>query len=898
MKNITANQMRDMWFRFWQTKDHEVMESASLVPVNDPTLLWINAGVTPLKKYFDGSVVPNNRRMCSSQKCIRTNDIENVGKTARHQTFFEMLGNFSIGDYFKHDAIYWSWEFLTSDEWLGLEKEKLYITVYPTDQEAYDTWIEVGVSPDHIIRLEDNFWEIGPGPSGPDSEIFYDRGEDYDPEHIGIRLLAEDIENDRYIEIWNNVFSQYNAKSGLSREEYPELPSKNIDTGMGLERIVSVLQGAETNFDTDLFLPIMDKISEISGKQYDGSMPFKVIADHVRTITLALADGANFGNNGRDYVLRRLLRRAVRYARMLGIERPFMDELVSVVVGIMEYAYPYLIDQQEMVMAKIEKEEELFHRTLVNGEKRLFELFETSSDHTISGEEAFKLYDTFGFPFELTLEYATEKGFTISREAFDQCMKKQKELARSSRKTMSSMNNQNAELLNFKDESVFVGYEMLECDTTIIALFDGEKFVDSLTDQGYVVLKETPFYAESGGQVSDTGVIDDNHMVLEVVDLFKGPNKQHFHYVKFTGTIHKGDSVKAMVNEASRLATACNHSTGHLLQEALRDVLGKQVIQAGAYMDDNTLRFDFRYDQKITRDDLVMVEKKVNEQILGATDTKTEIMTLDEAKASGAIALFDEKYGDQVRVVTIGNSRELCGGTHVKNTGDIEKFAIASIESKGSNVYRIEGATRDNIDSVLFETIKPYNDEMIKLLVKARKVVEEASANGIILDFDLELNHDAPHSYEDILFNLDELAMVQEKVQNLDREYHNRLSEKVLSDLSMFDTMKETINGVECIIGMVENIDLSILKQVIDVLSQNMDNGFVFIANVHGGSVNYFAKASASLKDKVNCGQIVKDMSVKSNGNGGGSSLFAQGGGKIDDVTSIIAEVKEYIRHA
>lgn len=898
MKKLTANQMRDMWFHFWESKGHDVLESASLVPVNDPSLLWVNAGVTPLKKYFDGSEIPDNRRMCSSQKCIRTNDIENVGKTARHQTFFEMMGNFSVGDYFKKEAILWSWEFLTSDEWLGFEPEKLYITVYPTDKEAYDRWIEVGVDPSHIIKLEDNFWEIGPGPSGPDSEIFYDRGEKYDPDGIGIRLLEEDIENDRYIEIWNNVFSQYNAKAGLKREEYPELPSKNIDTGMGLERIVSVLQEVETNFDTDLFIPIISKISEISGKEYHGEMPFKVIADHVRTITFALADGANFGNTGRDYVLRRLLRRAVRYARILEIDRPFMEELVPVVVGVMEYAYPYLIDHQEMVMAKIAKEEELFHRTLVNGEKRLHELFETSETKEISGEEAFKLYDTFGFPFELTLEYAEENGFTVSREEFDQCMKKQKELARSARKNMSSMNNQNAELLEFKEESIFVGYDVLEKETEIIALFDGEKFVDVLENKGYVVLKETPFYAESGGQVSDTGYIYDGDVVIEVVDLFKGPNKQHFHYVQFEGVIHKGDKVRASVNEATRLATMCNHSVAHLLQSALREVLGKMVTQAGSYLDDETVRFDFHYDQKISREQLIEVEKKVNEQIQLAEDTKTELMTLEEAKASGAMALFGEKYGTDVRVVTIGNSRELCGGTHVKNTGDIEKFAIAYLESKGSNVYRIEGATRDNIDAALFATIKPYNDEMIKLLTKAKKIVEEAYINDIDLVFDCDINHDAPHSYEDIVYNLEEMDIIKEKVQELEKNYREQLSKNALQDLSKFESYKENVNGIDTIICKVEWMDLSILKQIIDALVQKMEQGFIFMANVNGDSVNYFARSTNNMKDKVNCGQVVKDAAMKSNGNGGGSPFFAQGGGKNADVDAIIEEVKDIIAHA
>jgi alanyl-tRNA synthetase len=897
MKKLTGSEMRQMWFDFWSSKNHEVIESASLVPINDPTLLWINAGVTPLKKYFDGSVVPSNRRLASSQKCIRTNDIDNVGKTARHLTFFEMLGNFSIGDYFKKEAITWAWEFLTSPDWIGFEKEKLYITIYATDEEAYNAWIDLGVDPNHIIRLETNYWEIGPGPSGPDSEIFYDRGEKYDPDGLGIKLLSEEIDNDRYIEIWNNVFSQYNAKEGMNREDYPELPSKNIDTGMGLERMVSILQEVDTNFDTDLFMPIIKKIEEISGQTYTGNMPFKVIADHVRTLTFALSDGANFGNTGRDYVLRRLLRRAVRYSKMLGIEKPFMSFLVPVVVDIMKSHYPNLEPRQSVVMSKINKEEELFHKTLIAGEKRLNELFESSKDKKISGEEVFKLYDTYGFPFELTLEYASEMGYEVSKEEFDLSMKKQKELARSSRNNISSMNVQNEQLINFKDESKFVGYENLEVDTNIIKLFDGQSFVDSLTNEGYVVLKETPFYAESGGQVSDTGTIISKDIAIEVIDSFKAPNGQHFHYVKFDGTINTGDSVKASVNTEMRSSITKNHSAAHLLQKALREILDSGVQQAGSKVDEHTLRFDFTYENKISKNEVIKVEENVNNKVKQDILTKVDIMSLDEAKQKGAVALFDEKYGDNVRVVTIADSIELCGGTHVENVSNIGRFAIKSIESKGSNVYRIEATTGDNIEKELFETIKPYNDDMIKLLLKAKKIVEEAKEEGIVLEFNFDINNDAPHSYKDIVFNLEEMEKIKQSVQLLEKNYSNEKTNKVLSNLSLFEEKMEKIGEIDTIITVLEGYEIDVLKQVIDTLSNKYQNSFIFFANINNSNVNFFAKASSSLKDKIHCGNIVKEASLKSNGNGGGSPFFAQGGGTdVNNIDNIINEVKNIVK--
>lgn len=886
MKRLSANELRQMWFDFWTTKGHEIIPSASLVPVNDPSILFINAGVTPLKKYFDGSSIPNNRRMASSQKCIRTNDIENVGVTARHQTLFEMLGNFSIGDYFRDEAISYAFEFLTSEKWLDIELEKLYFTVYPDDKETYNKWLSLGVPKEHIILLEGNFWEIGQGPSGPDSEIFFDRGEKYDPEHLGIKLLQDDIENDRYIEIWNNVFSQYNATPGLDRKDYPELPSKNIDTGMGLERMLAILQEVDTNFDTDIFMPIIHKIEEISGKQYHHESSFKIIADHIRAITFALADGANFGNSGRDYVLRRLLRRAVRHGKKIGINAPFMKDLVPVVVDIMKFHYPYLVDKMDMIMGKVDAEEKLFSKTLLNGEKKLQEIFNSSKDKMVSGEDAFKLYDTYGFPFELTLEYASENGFSISKDEFEEAMKKQKELARNARNQVNTMNIQNEELIAYTTESTFVGYEKLEVNTEIIGLFDGNHFVSSLEDSGYIVLKETPFYAEAGGQVSDNGIILDDNLSIDVIDVTKAVNKQHFHYCKFDGTVNVGDKVFAKVDEQMRINIMKNHSAAHLLQKAFQEVLNGDVHQAGSRIDENNLRFDIFYDGKITKDDLINVERKVNEKINNFSETKTEVLPIEEAKKTGAMSLFDEKYGDMVRVVTIADSKEFCGGTHVKNVKDIKRFAIKSIESKGNNIYRIEAATDTNIEKELFSAIKPYNDDMIKLLGKAKKIVEDAMKEGLEVDFDFEINNDAPHNYSDVLFNLEEVTKIKEVVAKLEKEYKQKKTEKALEEIEKITNNIKIVNGIDLLITVTDNYDLDILKTVVDEIVNRYDC-LVFIINKNNDKLNFIAKYSG-LNEKIDCGLLVKEATNLCDGKGGGSKKYAQGGGKsLDDLSTI-----------
>ena len=719
MKYMSHDDIRNTWFDFFTKHGHKKIESAPLVPINDDSLLWVNAGVTPLKKYFDGTEVPDCRRLTSIQKCIRTNDIENVGVTKRHQTFFEMMGNFSVGDYFKEEAIEFSYELLTSPEYFGIDKDLLYVTVYSTDDVARDKWVDVGISPSHVVRLKENFWEIGEGPCGPDSEIFFDRGEKYDPDGDALEKFKKDEDQERYVEIWNNVFSQFNSKEGVPREEYKELPSKNIDTGAGLERWCCIFQGVDSNFETDLFKPILKHIEELGKEKYEGQKEYKVIADHIRAITFALADGASFENVGRGYVLRRLLRRSVRFGKQKGIECPFMYKIVSDVVDTMKEAYPYLVEKRALIETLVLEEEKLFLKTLEAGEKRLKELMDSSLDKMISGEDAFKLYDTYGFPFELTLEYLTENGFSVSREEFDKCMEAQKDMARRNTKNKSAMASQKKVLLDFKDKSEFV-YGLYRLKSKVIAIFSKDEIIPYCDHDCYIALDRTCFYAESGGQVSDTGMIISSAFKARVIDVFKAPNGQHIHKVKLLdGAISIDDECETILDKDRRERIEVNHSCVHILQYSLQQVVSGSIKQAGSYVDDDKLRFDFTYTGKMTDEKVLEVEKFAKDMISKNLIVSTEIMPLDKAKQLGAMALFGEKYGEKVRVVKIGKSIELCGGTHTSNTKLVGDFAIFSLESKGSNVYRIEAATGPKVEKNMLEVVKPYHDEVVKLLVKA-----------------------------------------------------------------------------------------------------------------------------------------------------------------------------------
>ena len=887
MKKLSSNEIRTMWLEFFKSKGHKVYDSAPLVPINDDSLLWINAGVTPLKKYFDGTVVPDEKRITSIQKCIRTNDIENVGITKRHQTFFEMMGNFSIGDYFKDEAIEFAFECLTSSKWFDVPKEKLYVTVYPDDVDTYNKWVEIGFIEDHVVKLEENFWEIGEGPCGPDSEIFYDRGEKYDKDGTALEKFKNDEEQERYVEIWNNVFSQYNSKEGVERKNYKELPHKNIDTGAGLERWCCIFQDVDSNFETDLFTPIIKHIEELTGILYNSQKEFKIIADHIRAITFALSDGASFENVGRGYVLRRLLRRSVRMGKNLNLKEPFLYKLVSDVIDIMGEFYPNLIETRPVIVALILEEEKLFFKTLDAGERRLKDLMENSPNKFITGDEAFKLYDTYGFPFELTLEYLEEAGFSTSKEEFDKCMDYQKELAKKGAKTKTAMASQKKVLLDFNKESKFV-YGIYRIKSNVIGIFSKDNLEKKLDHDGYIALKRTCFYAESGGQVSDTGMIVGKNFKARVVDVFKAPNGQHIHKVKLLdGVISLNDDCEIIVDKERRKRIEANHSSVHLLQYALQQVISKTIKQAGSYVDNERFRFDFTYSGKINDDMVVNVENYVKEEIAKGHIVSTEIMPIDKAKELGAMALFSEKYGDMVRVVKIGKSIELCGGTHVNNTKDISSFAIYDIESKGSNTFRIEGCTGDKVKQTLYDVIKPYNDELIKLLLKAKEIVSKAKKEKIELDFNVDIDNSSPESYKDLVYDRNELIYVQKEVKDLEKKYSELRAKQTLSNIDIYTNNIEEINGIKVLLMQTLNEDTSVLKNVADVLT-NKGNSLVFFANIKNDSVNFICKSACNL----DAASIVKEASVMSLGNGGGSKTFAQGSGKttdkIDEVFSTI----------
>ena len=894
MRRMTSREIRDMWLKYFSERGHMIVPSANLIPKDDDTLLWINAGVTPLKRYFDGSEVPVSKRITNIQKCIRTNDIENVGVTRRHHTFFEMMGNFSIGDYFKKEAIEFAYTLLTGSEWFAIPVEKLYVTVFPDDTDTINKWESMGILSDHIIKLSDNFWEIGPGPCGPDTEIFYDRGSKYDPNGDALEKFRNGDDNERFVEIWNNVFSQYNSEEGKMRKDYKELPSKNIDTGAGLERWACIFQDADSNFDTDLFMPIINQLEEMSGVIYNGDMEFKVIADHIRALTFALADGATFENFGRGYILRRLLRRSVRMGRKLGLNGLFIYKLVDVVVRNMQDVYPYLNDRIVHVKALIMQEEELFGKTLKDGEKKLNELMQEATDKKISGADAFKLYDTYGFPFELTLECLQEKGYTTDRSEFDEFMTKQKELSKSNVHHENVMNTQNELLLKFMDKSEFI-YDKYRLKANIIALISDDKLVDRINKEGYIILDRTCFYATGGGQVNDIGTISNDSFTAKVVDVFKAPNGQNVHQVKvLSGVIKKGE-VDLIIDEERRKKIESNHSSVHLLQYSLRTLIDKNIAQNGSRVDDTTLRFDFTSPTKLTDEMLISVEEKVNRLIKDKIKRVTTLKNISEIDKSEVMALFNEKYGDVVRLVEFNGSKELCGGTHVKNTSDIKLFSILSFESKGSNVYRVEAATGLNVKSELLKFSKNYLDDIIKLTIKAKSILQEASNEHIKLDYKIRSISDTVNSYKDLVRLKGELASLVEEVKNLEKEYTKLKEEKLVKSLSNLKDDVVNINGTNLLLKKVENMNINSLKQVMDNLVNEYQNIFILLANINDETVNFLARSN---NVNLNAGVIIKEAATKSLGNGGGSATFAQGAGKdINKIEEIFADIKKGIEN-
>ena len=892
MKKMTSREIRDMWLKYFSLNGHMIVPSANLIPKDDDTLLWINAGVTPLKRYFDGTEVPVCKRITNIQKCIRTNDIENVGVTRRHHTFFEMMGNFSIGDYFKEEAITFAYNLLTGDEWFNIPSDKLYVTVFPDDTDTINKWENLGIDRSHIIKLDDNFWEIGPGPCGPDTEIFYDRGAKYDPNGDALEKFRQGKDNERFVEIWNNVFSQYNSEEGKERSEYKELPSKNIDTGAGLERWACIFQDADSNFDTDLFMPIINRIEEMSGVMYDGGIPFKVIADHIRALTFALADGATFENYGRGYILRRLLRRSVMMGRKLGLTGLFVYKLVDSVIAIMKDVYPYLVEKQVIVKTRIMQEEELFGKTLVQGEKKLNELMDESLDNKISGKDAFKLYDTYGFPYELTLEYLEEKGFTTDKNEFDLFMQKQKDQSKNNVHHESSMNMQNELLLKCDLKSEFT-YDKYKMKAHIIALIQDDKMVDKITKEGYVIFDKTCFYATGGGQVNDTGMIVCEAFKARVMDVFKAPNGQNVHKVRvLSGVIKKGEC-DLIIDEEKRRRIEANHSSVHLLQYALRSLIDKNIAQNGSRVDENTLRFDFNSTSKLTDELLIKVENKVNKMIKEKIKRITTLKNINEIDKSEVMALFNEKYGDVVRLVEFDGSKELCGGTHVKNTSLIEEFSILSFESKGSNVYRIEAATGNMVHVKLLEYSKMYVDEIIKLTIKAKSIMQEAKNDHIKLDYVVREIDDNVNSYADIVRLKNDLVLLQDEVKNLEKDFNKIKEEKLVNSLSFLkDDIKE-YGDRYLLLKKVDNMNINSLKQAMDNLANEFSNIFILLANINGETVNFLSRSNDI---KMSSGIILKEAATISLGNGGGSATFAQGAGRTTkEIDNIFAKIiKDY----
>jgi alanyl-tRNA synthetase len=856
MKNLTGAEIRSKFLEFFQGKGHAIEPSASLVPHEDPSLLWINSGVATLKKYFDGRVIPENPRITNAQKSIRTNDIENVGKTARHHTFFEMLGNFSIGDYFKEEAIEWAWEFLTDEKWIGFDKEKLSVTIHPEDEEAYLLWRDkIGVPENRIIRLEGNFWDIGEGPSGPNTEIFYDRGPEYGDD-INDPELYPGGENDRYLEVWNLVFSEFNHNPDGT---YTPLPKKNIDTGMGLERMASVVQNVPTNFDTDLFMPIIQATEQLASVKYGESASsdeaFKVIADHIRTVAFAIGDGALPSNEGRGYVLRRLLRRAVRYAKKININRPFMFELVPVVAEIMVDYYPTVKEKTEFIQKVMKSEEERFHETLNEGLAILSEVMEKAKEKgVIAGEDIFRLYDTYGFPVELTEEYAEEQGLGIDHEGFEREMESQRERARKARQEVDSMQVQSGVLGNITVESEFIGYDKQATEARIVALLkDGEEVESAeVGDEIQFILDKTPFYAESGGQIADKGTVKSDYGIITVTDIQKAPNGQNLHKGTIeTGAVTVNELVEATVDSQNRSKIIKNHTATHLLHQALKDVLGTHVNQAGSLVQPDRLRFDFSHFGQITAEELDEIEKIVNEKIWESIAVQIDYKNIDEAKAMGAMALFGEKYGKIVRVVQVGSySLELCGGCHVDNTSAIGLFKIVSEAGIGAGTRRIEAVTGQAAYQQLTDQIHLLKDAANKLKTNPK----------------------------DVPTRIDSLLTEVKQLQRENESLATKLSNIEAGNL--VDKVK-IVNEVPVLAASIPNVDMNNLRSMADELKQKIGSVVLVLGSANEGKVNIIAGVTKDLMDRgFHAGKIVKEVASICGGGGGGRPDMAQAGGK------------------
>ncbi|MCI5812811.1 MAG: alanine--tRNA ligase [Limosilactobacillus coleohominis] len=880
LKKLNSAQVRRMYLDFFIQHGHKEMPSRSLVPVDDPTLLWINSGVATMKKYFDGKVVPENPRMTSSQKSIRTNDIENVGKTARHHTMFEMLGNFSVGDYFKKEVIPWAWELLTSDEWFAFDPAKLYITYYPKDHDAYNYWREAGVPEDHLVQNKDNFWDIGQGPSGPDTEIFYDRGQEMnnvpedDPENY------PGGENERYLEIWNIVFSQFNH---TPEDTYEPLPHKNIDTGMGLERVVSIFENAPTNFETDLFLPLIKQTEEFSNSKKYGSnasddIQFKIIADHIRTITFAIGDGALPSNMGRGYVIRRLLRRAVVAGKKLGIDEPFLAKMVPTVGKIMKDYYPDVLENADYIASVIKSEEDRFSATLNGGLNLLNNVIAEAKENgtnEIDGRTAFKLYDTYGFPIELTKEYAADEGLSVDQKGFEAAMTEQQNRARKARNIDNGMGVQTDVWTEFKEPSKYVGYTQLEVDgAKVIGLTQEGQHVDEADPSAKdieVIFDVTPFYAEMGGQVADTGDIIDNYgkKVGRVVDVQHAPNQQNLHRVKLTAPLKKGAKYRLVVDRLRHLKIEKNHTATHLLDQALRNVLVGHTQQAGSLVEEHYLRFDFNHFGQVTEKDLKAVEKMVNEQIWKEIPVTTVETDIDSAKEMGAIALFSDKYGDKVRVVKIGDyNTEFCGGDHVNNTNELGLFKIVSEAGVGAGIRRIEAVT---------------GSDAFQFMQKRVDLLDQVSN-----DLKVSQEKEVPHRIQELQSQLKDLQKTNESLQA-----------KIASQQAgqVFDNIKETKNG-GLIAAQVNVAGMGQLRQLADQWRQKGLSDFLVLGTANDDKANLLVAVSDEKAKQVKAGDLIKAIAPAINGGGGGRPTMAQAGGKDPaGIPQALEKAEEYLNH-
>ena len=874
MQKYGVNELRRMFLEFFESKDHLALKSFSLVPHNDKSLLLINSGMAPMKPYFTGQEIPPRRRVTTCQKCIRTGDIENVGKTARHGTFFEMLGNFSFGDYFKTEAIHWTWEFLT--EVVGLDPERLYPSVYENDDEAWEIWNkEIGVPAERIFRFgkEDNFWEHGAGPCGPCSEVYYDRGEKYGCGKPGCTVGCE---CDRYMEIWNDVFSQFNNDG---HGNYSDLAQKNIDTGMGLERLACVVQDVDSMFDIDTMKALRDHVCAMSGKHYgidhETDVSLRVVTDHIRSVTFMISDGIMPSNSGRGYVLRRLLRRACRHGRLLGIEGAFLVELAQTVIDGSKDGYPELEEKKDFIFNVIAKEEAQFNKTIDQGLSILADMEEEmkkNGETVLSGENAFKLYDTYGFPIDLTSEILEEKGLTYDKEGFEKAQKEQRAKSEGTFGT-HSYTGKDATVYDELDAELateFVGYENLVCDAKVTALTSEEEIVDALSDgeKGTVIVDKTTFYGTMGGQEGDIGVIKtaDGEFVVETTIHLAGTKIGHVGYVSH-GMIKVGDTVSMEVDKENRNLSARNHSATHLLQAALRQVLGTHVEQAGSYVDAERLRFDFTHFSALSKEELKQVEAIVNEKIAECLPVVAKNMPIEEARKTGAAALFGEKYGDVVRVVSMGDfSVEFCGGTHVSNTGVISALKIISETGVAAGVRRIEALTSKGL--------LKYYDDMEKKLQEAAALVK-ATPNQLS----------------------DKIRHLQAENKELHSELESvksKMAKEAMGDVS--DQVTE-VKGVKLIAAKVDDVDMNGLRDLGDQLKEKLGEGVIVLASAAGGKVSLVAMATdEAVKKGAHAGNLIKGIAGLVGGGGGGRPNMAQAGGKNPDgIDAAITKVSEVL---